>query len=651
MDHPQRQNSEEKSHPLRACLLFLAALPGKMASWFSASFIGRFFFGYDRSMALLDESRAMHSLRDSRLKHLASRVRYRVASFSTKSRPIRLFRLFIDMIRRTKTRCYGLFFLTFGIYTILVYTVKYFAFEAISAERDVLYVGAAVILLSLPMLISGRSLNATLQENRLLFFFLYRVAGLRIRSDVKGDGWQFNATSAFLLGSAFGVAGFFVSPFRLLLALFGVVLFFLLLSSPEFCLLSSVFLAPFLIFFEHPTLLLASILIIGMVGYAAKLLIGKRLFSFEPLDIAVLALVLLYLLSCLFTSGGAPSVQDALLSAVLLSGYFLAVNLLTTPLLIQRAVHALVCGGAIVTLIGLLQQLTGNAVADWLDSSAYAYIDGRITATFANPNVLSVYLLLLLPFTMVRMLRKDTPAEKLLGALLFAAVMAALIYTWSRGAWFGAIAALIVFVLLSKPILIYILLPVGVAAPFLLNNLLAPILRRLFSVSVADSSVYYRTGIWNGVWQMLGDHFLGGIGVGEEAFRAVYPYYALSGAEAATHSHSLYLQFFVEFGLPGLLLLLAFLLLLFQCLISHQREETDDALRLLSIAAGCGIFAVLINGLSDYVFYNSRIFFLFFAVVGIASAASRVGRRERRRSDRSDHEQSDSYDLDIEIDG
>ena len=67
-------------------------------------------------------------------------------------------------------------------------------------------------------------------------------------------------------------------------------------------------------------------------------------------------------------------------------------------------------------------------------------------------------------------------------------------------------------------------------------------------------------------------------------------------------------------------------------MLSHQREESDEEFRLLSVAAGCGVFAVLVNGIFDYVFYNSRVLFLFFVVVGIAVALSRVGRIERERA-------------------
>ena len=68
------------------------------------------------------------------------------------------------------------------------------------------------------------------------------------------------------------------------------------------------------------------------------------------------------------------------------------------------------------------------------------------------------------------------------------------------------------------------------------------------------------------------------------------------------------------------------------------------------MAASGGIFAVLIFGLTDHVFYNARIFFLFFAVAGIAAALSRVGRLERKRNAPLRDTEAEAYSIEIELD-
>ena len=649
MDTPKKRTEPTSRRPLAAFFAFLVALPVRFSSWLADTFLGRFFHAYEKSCSLLAESRLARRFRESRVYRMASPLRYRTARFLSDNLLTKIARAVLSTLRYTTTRTYGVLFGTFGMYTILVYAIQHFFFSGTEGEKSVLFTGIAVSFLSLFLLLSGRPLCYDLQESRLLGHLLYRVVGLRRHQLTKKGARVASPAVGFLLGSVLGVAAFFFHPLYILGTIFAVILFFLFFFSPELCLFSSLLLAPFFIFFERPSILLAAILLIGVVGYLLKILLGKRLFSFGPVDFSVLFLMGAYLLLSLFTYGGAASSARALMCAVLIGGYFLAVNLLTSPALINRAVNALLTGGTVVALVGLVQQFTGNAVADWLDSAAFDYISGRITSVFENPNILSVYLILLLPFAIVRLLHKASPLHYVGNLLVFCIFMAAIVYTWSRGAWIGVIISLAVLLFAVNPSTVYLLIPVGVGTPLLLKFAAFPIAERLASTNLGDSSISYRFGIWQGAWRMIGDHFFGGIGAGESAFTSVYPYYALAGVEAATHTHSLYMQYLVEFGFIGLLLFLLFVLLFYQCALTHWREEGNEKLRLTAIAAGCGILAVLVNGLADHVFYNSRIFFLFFAVAGIAVALSRVGKTEEDRSRPLYNEGHETFSLDVEF--
>ena len=649
MDAPKKKHDNTQRKPLAAFFAFLAALPVRFSSWLADTFLGRFFHAYDKSCGLLGESRLARRFRESRVYRMASPLRYRTARFLSDNALTRACRALLATLRYTTTRTYGVLFGTFGIYTILVYAIQHFFFSGTEGEKSVLFTGIAVSVLSLLLLLSGRPICYDLQESRLLGYLLYRVVGLRRHQLVKKGAHTLGPAVGFLLGSLLGIAAFFFHPLYILGTIFAVGLFFLLLFSPELCLFSSLLLAPFFIFFERPSLLLCAIVLVGVVGYLFKILLGKRLFSFGPVDFSVLFLMGGYLLLSFFTYGGTASSARALMYAMLMAGYFLAVNLLTSPALVNRAVNSLLTGGTAVALVGLVQQFTGNAIADWLDSDAFDYISGRITSVFENPNILSVYLILLFPFAVARLLQKTSPLRYAGNLLVFCIFTAAIVYTWSRGAWIGVIAALVVFLFAVNPATVYLLIPVGVGTPLLLKFAASPIADRLASTNLADSSISYRFGIWQGSWRMIGNHFFGGIGVGEDAFTAVYPYYALSGIEAATHTHSLYMQYLVEFGITGLILFLLFVFLFYQCAFTHWRDERNDKLRLTAIAAGCGILAVLINGFADHVFYNSRIFFLFFAVAGIAVALSRIGKTEEERSKPLYDEGNETFSLDVDF--
>lgn len=119
---------------------------------------------------------------------------------------------------------------------------------------------------------------------------------------------------------------------------------------------------------------------------------------------------------------------------------------------------------------------------------------------------------------------------------------------------------------------------------------------------------------------MLADVFYFGIGIGEGAFADIYPFYALSGIEAAPHSHNLYLQITVEVGLFALIAFLIFVFTFAQCSLSFCKNAVSKANKTICLGIFCGIVAFLIQGLTDYVWYNYRLFLLFWMIAGLGIA-------------------------------
>jgi len=158
--------------------------------------------------------------------------------------------------------------------------------------------------------------------------------------------------------------------------------------------------------------------------------------------------------------------------------------------------------------------------------------------------------------------------------------------------------------------------------------------------------------------------------VGESAWFTTYPRYSLAAIEAAPHAHNLYLQTWIESGIVGLCLLLAFLFLLCQANFSFYRRLSDmretivdsislshlkptangpaavrktvkrggkDAagaekeitvLRMQAAAPLCGLFAALLQGFTDYIWYNYRVFLMFWLIAGLSMAYVRKGQAE-----------------------
>ena len=57
----------------------------------------------------------------------------------------------------------------------------------------------------------------------------------------------------------------------------------------------------------------------------------------------------------------------------------------------------------------------------------------------------------------------------------------------------------------------------------------------------------------------------------------------------------------------------------------------DKEVRLIGCGALCGVLAALLQGMTDYIWYNYRVYFIFWFVLALTSAYIRVGRSELNR--------------------
>ena len=146
------------------------------------------------------------------------------------------------------------------------------------------------------------------------------------------------------------------------------------------------------------------------------------------------------------------------------------------------------------------------------------------------------------------------------------------------------------------------------------------ILQRLLSIgNTADTSTAYRVSIWRASIKIIHDFWVSGIGIGQEAYKSVYPVYALSGADFALHSHNLYLQVWVEMGIIGITSLFALILMFVKQVFSKKvmiNRKTDSCAKIV-VALGASLLGFLLQGLTDYVWYNYKILMIFWIVVAL----------------------------------
>jgi Lipid A core - O-antigen ligase and related enzymes len=554
--------------------------------------------------------------------------------FCERSFVIRTIKRLAQMLLHVSVQVYGIGLFSAGMYTAIMYLISRFALGNENAEVLSLFIGAACAILSVPLMFSQQPLGEAICRSRLGSLIFITIFGFRSETVCDGSHAVGKNTAAFVTGMIVGLSTYYIPPFYIVIGVVGLVAAYMLLAMPEIGVLAMFAALPFL-----PTMYIAGIVAITAVCFILKLVRGKRTLRFELLDVAVLIFMLFTLCGGLFSINRSLSLKPALLYICFIVGYFLVVNLIRTLEWAYRCAGALLASAFVVSAIGIYENFFGQLDLTWIDSEMFEDIEGRVVSTFANPNVLAEFLILTLPFALAVLLAVKKPPAKLGMLIMFIASVLCLVFTWSRGAWLGLMLGFLIFFFVYSRRTVSVLCFGLFALPFLPLILPSSIVERFTSIgNLADTSTAYRVHIWMGSLKMARDVFVSGLGSGMGIFSAVYPHYSLGGIEAAPHSHNLYLELVIELGLFGLLAFMAVAVIFIQssltyCKLSAGSSQPHERLPRLLVAAGlCGIVAFMAQGMTDYVWYNFRVYAMFWLALALTSAISRCASSELLQS-------------------
>jgi putative inorganic carbon (HCO3(-)) transporter len=240
---------------------------------------------------------------------------------------------------------------------------------------------------------------------------------------------------------------------------------------------------------------------------------------------------------------------------------------------------------------------------------------------------------LLLPAVALAAWSRDRRLQTL--AVAAAALLAlALLLSQSRGAWLGAAAGL-----LAMPALRYrrgwtvpaVALGVGVvvvvaAGP---GQIMQAILPASAAEEVTINTLPGRMELWTRALAMLHDFGVAGAGPGqfEQLVMVLYPPFFTGLLGGFQHAHNLYLQMAVDFGVSGLVALVALLLGMGASIVAATRRWPGEAPASLPLAAlAVGVFgsllALAVHGMVDAPHVAPRGYALIFALFGVAAALS-----------------------------
>ena len=384
----------------------------------------------------------------------------------------------------------------------------------------------------------------------------------------------------------------------------------LLIHPFLWCFLAAV-LAPLL-----PTMALLAVVLVSGVTFLLNTAANRqRALLCSPVNRYVILYAVIYIIAVCTSVTFSGSLYPGLLTTVFILSVFIVENAVTTKRQLDILVTAMVAVGVLVSLYGFYQYIFGAAGSSaWTDDEMFS-ISTRVYSTLQNPNVLSEYLLLVIPLCAACLFTAEKMWKRAVFLCALGIMCICMILTFSRAGWLGLLfAAAIFLVLIDRR---YILL--GLAGVIILF-LAAPdmIISRFASIGdMADGSTSYRVAIWMGTISMLKDYWLSGIGPGTDAFNMIYPSYSYNTA-TAQHSHNLFLQIISDAGICAIILFLLLIIVFIRALCSAISKEKDRTSKIFQISSLASIGGFMVQSMADYSFYNYRVMFLFWVFISLS---------------------------------
>ena len=535
---------------------------------------------------------------------------------------------FTDNWNLVSIRIYGAALCSFGgVYLLL----RLFAG---SLTFKVLIFSLLSIILGIVFILINRSLKSLFKGSFILKkageFFYDNAAREHSKLFLIDDAIHIKGSIASaIIGAVLAVCAILLAPVDFAVSIVGIFFVLLVLKFTELGVFIVAAASPIL-----PTLVLAGGSVLCAISFCYRLIRKRNIKTmYSPLYIPAALFALSYFLGVLNSFAFISSAGIFLIHLSFILFYFVACNILGNDKAYKAITSAVVLMAGLISAYGILQNFIGvSSTSSWVDEKMFEDIKLRVYSTFDNPNVLGEYLVIMIPLSMAFFLRSEKVLHKVVYFIVLALCVLCLIFTWSRGAWLGATLAVMIFLIATDKRWALCALIIVVALPFvpvvLSSN--SAIVGRITSIGdMSDSSTAYRVSIWRSALRVISDFWLSGIGSGSGAFSLVYQKYAASGVGYALHSHNLFLQLLVELGIGGFFVFIALILKYVKTSVQTLLYENKKSLRgAVTTASLSGILGLMLQGMTDYVWYNYKILLIFWMVLAISTAKSYTTKKE-----------------------
>ena len=305
--------------------------------------------------------------------------------------------------------------------------------------------------------------------------------------------------------------------------------------------------------FVLPKVLFAQLLLVSLLALCAArwAAAGALTIRRSPLDLPILAFLASALVSTIFAENrnvalfGTYIRYEGLLTLATYAGLFwLATQTAWTSDRARTLIRSVLASGYAVSIVAVVQWVIAaltTSVPSELTGFSYGGLP-RASATFSNPTMLAAFLAMLLPVAAGAFFEARSLTGRILAANATFVMSVALVLTFTRSAWLGALAGLLIVVAAPQPTPLRMRLALSGAGlavvlavvaggalargglplvPWLVNRVVSIQAIPGQAIQGIPSSSSVRLRVWEGTFRLIASRPV--VGYGPDTFGMVYP--------------------------------------------------------------------------------------------------------------------------------
>lgn len=278
----------------------------------------------------------------------------------------------------------------------------------------------------------------------------------------------------------------------------------------------------------------------------------------------------------------------------------------------KRIIEIMVVVASLVALYGVFQFVIGVEVpASWLDANET--MRTRAFSIVQSPNILGSYMVMMAPIA-IGLAISDRSWRRWLWLALALIMLAALVFTGSRGAWFAFFGAIGLFSLFINRKLFIMLIILAVLAAFFVPQVSSRLDSLFDATYLEKSSNDGRIARWLGAYDMMRGEPIFGLGLGK--------YGGAVGNRnfGTTYVDSYYFKTLAEMGIAGLSLYIWLMIVLLRNGYAAWIKEKGRRSYLLYGSVLAGLLGVVLHNAVENIFEVPFMNTFFWLLTGILLA-------------------------------